>query len=376
VCLDKAICTGMLAVRSASGGLIGGGGARMMSRRSAVGGMGGAAVTVGLGGAGPALAGGYQVRRLVDHPIVTPGMDVRMGRNIEGPSVIAAPTWLPNRLGAYYLYFADHKGDYIRLAYADRLEGPWTIHAPGSLQFSQSGLPAKLVGTAEAVARINEITAARDARDYVGIPSAMEDASLPHVASPDVHVDEAGKRIVMYYHGLAEFGVQRTRVAVSQDGVNFEALKGPTLGPAYMRLFRYGGWTYAMAMPGQFLRAKDPLTPFEKGPTLFASDQRHSAVLVRGDTLHIFWTRVGDAPERIYASTLDLRGDWMAWKVGDPVEVLRAERSRRSAINRDVNQIRDPAIFEEKGRTYLLYAVKGEHGLGIAELTVPADGGR
>lgn len=351
-----------------------------MSRRSAMVGLGLAAT------AGPALAGvdgGYGVRRLVDHPIISPGMDARMGANIEGPSLIAAPKWLPNRLGAYYLYFADHKGDYIRLAYADRLEGPWKIHAPGSLQFSQSKLPPKLIGTPEAEARLKEIAARRNSQDYEGIPSPLEDASLPHVASPDVHVDEQGKRIVMYYHGLAEFGVQRTRVAVSKDGVNFEALDGPTLGPAYMRLFAYGGWTYAMAMPGQFLRSKDGLGPFDKGPALFEVNQRHSAVLVRGDTLHIFWTRVGDAPERIYASTLDLRGDWMGWKVSTPIEVLRAQRSwegadlpatasLRSAINREVNQIRDPAIFEEKGRTYLLYAVKGEHGIGIAELTLPS----
>ena len=35
-----------------------------------------------------------------------------------------------------------------------------------------------------------------------------------------------------------------------------------------------------------------------------------------------------------------------------------------------VNQIRDPAIYEEGGRVWLLYAVKGEGGLGIAELTL------
>jgi hypothetical protein len=349
----------------------------MMSRRSTLIGLG----LGGLGGRSRAAEHGYGVRRLVDRPIIAPGMDARMGANIEGPSLIAAPKWLPNRLGAYYLYFADHKGDYIRLAYADRLEGPWKIHTPGSLQFSQSKLPAKLVGAPEAEARLKDMAAKRDRSQYAGIPSPLDDATLPHIASPDVHVDEAGRRIVMYYHGLAEFGVQRTRVAVSKDGVNFEALDGPTLGPAYMRVFDYNPWTYAMAMPGQFLRAKDPFGPFETGPTLFDANQRHSAVLVRGDTLHIFWTRVGDAPERIYASTLDLRGDWMAWKVSAPVEVLRAERpwegadlppmpSRRSAINREVNQIRDPAIFQEKGRNYLLYAVKGEHGLGIAELTI------
>jgi hypothetical protein len=31
-----------------------------------------------------------------------------------------------------------------------------------------------------------------------------------------------------------------------------------------------------------------------------------------------------------------------------------------------VNQLRDPAVYEESGRTYLLYAVAGESGSGIA----------
>ena len=30
--------------------------------------------------------------------------------------------------------------------------------------------------------------------------------------------------------------------------------------------------------------------------------------------------------------------------------------------------LRDPGIFEEDGRTYLIYSVAGERGLGIAEL--------
>jgi len=30
--------------------------------------------------------------------------------------MIRAPEWIEGRLGDYYLYFADHKGRYIRLA--------------------------------------------------------------------------------------------------------------------------------------------------------------------------------------------------------------------------------------------------------------------
>jgi hypothetical protein len=33
-----------------------------------------------------------------------------------------------------------------------------------------------------------------------------------------------------------------------------------------------------------------------------------------------------------------------------------------------VNQLRDPAIFEDNGRVYLLYAVAGESGIAIAEV--------
>ncbi|PZQ57246.1 MAG: hypothetical protein DI570_20210 [Phenylobacterium zucineum] len=309
-------------------------------------------------------------------------MDARMGANIEGPSLIRTPDWLPGRLGRYYLYFADHKGDYIRLAYADHLEGPWTVHTPGALQLDQSGLPtAPIKPTAAQIAAL----AGREPPDRApegtpGVPTPLEDATRPHLASPDVHVDEANRRIVMYYHGLTGFIVQLSKVATSPDGLTFTPRDG-TLGPPYLRAFDHGGYRYAITMPGQFLRSRDGFTAFEYGPRLFPENQRHTAVLVRGDTLHVFWTRVGDAPERIYASTIDLRGDWKAWRASDPVEVMRPERawegvdlpvvrSYRSATFAPVNQLRDPAIYEEGGRIYLLYAVKGEGGIGIAELTV------
>ena len=55
--------------------------------------------------------------------------------------MIRVPDWIEDRLGTYYLYFADHKGSYIRLAYADHLTGPWCVHPPGSLLLAQSGFP-------------------------------------------------------------------------------------------------------------------------------------------------------------------------------------------------------------------------------------------
>jgi hypothetical protein len=33
-----------------------------------------------------------------------------------------------------------------------------------------------------------------------------------------------------------------------------------------------------------------------------------------------------------------------------------------------VRQLRDPAIFREDGKTYLLYSIAGESGIAVAEL--------
>jgi hypothetical protein len=79
-----------------------------------------------------------RIQRLLDSPIITPQLHSSIGENIQGPSLIRVPDWVEAPLGKYYLYFADHKGTYIRLAYADIPEGPWTIYAPGSLQIADS----------------------------------------------------------------------------------------------------------------------------------------------------------------------------------------------------------------------------------------------
>jgi hypothetical protein len=42
--------------------------------------------------------------------------------------------------------------------------------------------------------------------------------------------------------------------------------------------------------------------------------------------------------------------------------------SLRSTAYGQVNQLRDPAIFEENGRVHLLYAVAPESGITIAEI--------
>jgi hypothetical protein len=319
----------------------------------------------------------YTVTRLAGNPVIRPGMEARMGDNIQGPSVIRVPDWVTGRLGRYYCYFADHKGDYIRLAYADAPEGPWTVHAPGSLTLADSLYPTVSPPIPPNIEDGDRLPG-RAPPGTPGIPDPMEDATHPHIASPDAHVDEASRRIVMYFHGLAGFRTQRSRVALSPDGLHFKALPD-LLGPSYFRVFRHGGWTYALAMPGIIFRSRDGLTGFERGPTLFPGTQRHTALRLRGDRLEVFWTRVGDVPEAILLSEIDLSGDWMSWRAEGETVLLRPETdwegadlplapSWRGAINAPVNQLRDPCILEDGGRVLLYYAVKGEAGIAVAEL--------
>ena len=305
------------------------------------------------------------VRLSTDRPIIRPDMDARMGDNINGPSLIRAPHWLPNRLGEFYLYFADHKGSYIRLGVADHLLGPWRTHEPGALQLSQTAFPKS------------------DGEFDPGLgPARKKGHVYPHIASPDAVVDHDAQQIRLYFHGQLYDGRQVSRVATSNDGVNFQAGE-EILSTSYLRMIRLDdvdqpGW-YGMSMPGILYRSEDGLCGFEQGPQLFNDTMRHCALMRQGDTLLVFWTNVGDAPERIYVSPIELSGDWRSWTAGERREVMRPvydwegaslpiAPSVRGFAPEPVHELRDPAIFEDNGSAYLLYTVQGERGIGIAEL--------
>lgn len=321
----------------------------------------------------------YVAVRIGDGPIISPETDPGIGHNIQGPSLIKAPPWIKNPLGRYYLYFADHKGSYIRLAYADDIKGPWKIYAPGALRLEDTPFPKTPPAFTQEEMRKYAAGAKAAGLDLAQFPDVAKEMTTPHVASPDVHVDEVNQRIVLYYHGLEGFARQVTRVATSSDGIHFTS-GNEILGKTYWRAFEHDGMTYALAMPGTFYRAADPLEGFIEGPTLFSPSMRHAAVFKRGQTLHVIWTEVGqEPPERLLMSTIDISGDWKTWKESPPTELLRPqtaweganlplEKSARSFAPSAVHQLRDPAIFEEGGRVWLLYAVAGESGIALAEL--------
>ncbi|MGB0389451.1 MAG: hypothetical protein ACPGWR_31920, partial [Ardenticatenaceae bacterium] len=82
-----------------------------------------------------------RLRPLVDRPIIHVSDDARLEGNVNGASLIKVPGWVSNPLGRYYLYFAHHEGKTIRLAYAEELDGPWTLHPAGALRLEASYFP-------------------------------------------------------------------------------------------------------------------------------------------------------------------------------------------------------------------------------------------
>ena len=65
-------------------------------------------------------AASVRVERLLDRPIITPQLHESIGPNIQGPSLIRVPEWVEAARHVLPV-LADHKGRYIRLAYADNL---------------------------------------------------------------------------------------------------------------------------------------------------------------------------------------------------------------------------------------------------------------
>ncbi len=308
------------------------------------------------------LFSGYRPERFFENPLITPAMLGNADENINGPSLIRNPARSGNGLGAYLLYFAHHEGRNIRLAHADDLRGPWRIHEPGVL------------------------------------PCAELPWRPDHVASPDMHVDGRNKRILMYFHSPVEPMIpssdpdylekaaripQKSFVAVSEDGLRF-TVRERVLGDSYFRAWQWKNHWYALPrLAKPLLRASDPFGPFEEFSSPFSGRKfgeiRHTAVMAEGDELTLFFTRIGDAPEHILFTRVRMRDDPTLWTAAPPVSLLLPETgyegrgvpvrpSRFGAILGMECALRDPCVFRENGRIYLLYCVMAERGIAACEL--------
>jgi hypothetical protein len=310
-----------------------------------------------------------RIERVGGQPLLTPASNPKLGTNLNGPCLIRVPDWVPNPLGRYYLYFAHHQGAFIRMAYADAIQGPYHVYDPGVL-------------------------------DLAATPFSR------HIASPELIVDHEARKIRMLYHGSgpteanpAKRG-QSTTYAESSDGLRFVSER-QYLAEPYLRVFRKDGWWYGFSGGGdrRLSRSRQLNEVFEHGPVLDIEGEpyaacpegqsvdriyrtRHVAFQLRGDQLAIYYSNVGDAPERIKRTVVSLAGDWTTWRGAKYQEVLRPEMAYEGADepfvisvggskHTPVNEVRDPYVFEEEGVSWLFYSVAGEQGIGLARLVDP-----
>lgn len=360
--------------------------------------------------------GTFDVTRLNGgKPIVTEAMFKALGASkyegtsINGPSAIRIPDWIAredrvNPSANYYLYFAHHSDKYIRMAWSNNIEGPWHLHDVGR-------------GVAKGDRGVLDL-----GTTTMPVGNGIELANN-HIASPNVHVDDENKRIIMYFHSGSKTKVdgdvikrQRTLVATSPFGLDFTGKVEPVLlGNSYFSVFKYKDEIYAFDNGANTNKARNSSAPwkapkgwdFEKDLWIrsknngFKNDLskigydfkklriRHTSTLVKGDTLYTFYSRRGATPpERIMMSTTNLAtaksyNDWNpsfppediyraqpGWEGGD----LKIKPSKSGRAGENLNELRDPSIFEDTdGELYLFYAGRGEDALGVIHLKANID---
>ncbi|MFW5693240.1 MAG: hypothetical protein ACOCWL_03400 [Thermoguttaceae bacterium] len=354
---------------------------------------------------GQACAAGFTIERLNDgRPIVSQqsfldaGSDfAAQGENINGPSMIRVPDWIPpadrpHPDARYYLYFADHNGAFIRMGWAARIDGPYTLFGQYLLA---EGKPRGVLDLG------------RERRKP--LDNGLE--LRGHVASPDVHVNDRLRRIEMVFHAPAYHDGsaigQKSFAAVSRNGLDFNGGIAPVaLGFAYFRVFAWGGEWYAVASRGALYKARDPADPFtppagfdfsqelwlpqgktpSDNPFQRAIDAaraagrlpaaveraRHFAVEATGaDGLRFLYTRVGDAPERIVASTLSQPpADLAQWKPSFPPQGTGP--GRLSRFSRRPGHVAQSASNYRRENGTVPFACSGEDGPRRRALTTDA----
>ncbi len=335
------------------------------------------------------------------------------GENINSPSVVRLPEWLPreDRVAPeanYYLYFAHHGGKYIRMAWATDIEGDWTLYnVSKDTPLGSKGVLSLYTETPEGYNEELHIT------DRILING--------HIASPFVIVDDEAKQFILYFHAGSTYVdkaekrlfPQRTFVALSGDGVHFteEPFQPAVLGASYFVPFESKGQWYAFSNTGDFCSAptggniwvapedSDPSidlwTPrrcildelfdkYSKEHTIVVEPRmmpRHVGIYIEGEKMHLLCSAKSDTPERLYYTTFDTSDtNCDNWSATDLQLVMSAETeweggnlAPQLSVNGKapgmLNDVRDPYIFKDTdGKLYLFYAGGGEYALGIAAI--------
>ncbi len=285
------------------------------------------------------------------------GID-QFSRNINGPCIFKVPYWHRSKLGNYYILFSSHSGHEIQLLYSNFIHGDWI----------KSNKP------------IIDLSNFNDAYD--------------HIASPDIYIDNKNRQYILYFHARSRSKgrEQWTFAAVTDDLISYSRLIDEPIAPFYLKIFKYNQMFYGMCKGGNLWRSKDGLSKFEPGINpfdrkldneLWHNDKgsiRHVGLNLVNNKLNIYFSVIGDCPERIIFTSINLEGkDWREWSIGEMYEVIKPEyeyegselpliESNSGPSDIPQRQLRDPHLINENGELYLIYTVCGEFGLALCKL--------
>jgi len=201
--------------------------------------------------------------------------------DINGPSIIRVPEWLSdaekiNPAAHYYMYFADHRDDSIRLAWSESLTSEWHLFNYGSAPSQAWGVGGNNTGSETPGNGVLDLDLGSGGivinDDHIDIGGGVGGADLfavgNHLASPDVLIDDVNQRIVMYFHGPNQGdgpSGQQTFVATSSNGLNFnlpseggqagQGIREVIPGSFYFRTFEVSGSTFAYSNKAELYRA-------------------------------------------------------------------------------------------------------------------------
>ena len=179
----------------------------------------------------------------------------------------------------------------------------------------------------------------------------------------------------MYYHTPFE-DWQYTFESHSDTGLTFVS-DNKSLGMFYFRVFEFDNRTFAIAKNRNTSGITYELVDNEwiVQDENFIPNMRHCAVLIHNNKVFVFYSVIGDEQESIYCSEVNVNN----WEIIQTKLVLKPEydyegvnlpkfKSTPGSVNYDVNQLRDPCIYQEDNKVYLLYSYAGESGIAIGEI--------
>lgn len=282
-----------------------------------------------------------------------------MSRNLNGPTCLKKPQFASSELDDFLLYFSQHDGQSISLMTSSTPLGPWRIVSHNLIQMHEN--------------------------------SEFHD----HVASPHVEVSHREGVIFLYFHSRKQNSREQfTFLYSSRDGLNFFPEKLQPKIPFYFRMIQLEDKFLAVTKGGDFfLNQNRSFTegwtfvgnPFQTETVLdryhnYVGAIRHACFFQFKDNILLFYSVIGDAPERIFASNLTIKANSKII-IENKFEVIRpteefegaSQELRPSSSGPAVtfeNALRDPFVLKYDNSAFLYYSFGGETGLAVTQLEI------